>query len=78
MAFYPRKKGMELWEETVFVVYGLCLCCKTEVQPEEKGFQSVKGNKSKKYFLCKGCQKKWKEESSCCGRLCDISRFKKS
>lgn len=84
MAYYTRKKGIELWRPAVFKEYDFCICCKAEVEPGEEGLESKKSHKSfdknsepvyNRNKLCPACLKEWEEDFT--KAIMDLKRFKK-
>lgn len=85
MAFYTRKKGIDLWRSCAeFKEYDFCLCCKAEISPGERGLESIKpethidNDTGKKYYtrrkLCELCLKEW--EGDCTVAIMNLKRFK--
>jgi hypothetical protein len=75
MAFYTRKKGIDLWKNAIFDRVGFCLCCKGVCQPGESGLISKKRKKADKSFLCDNCVIQWRDEYGYNVGLCEMPRF---
>lgn len=76
MAYYRRKKGIDLWKETIFKDYGFCLCCKEEVSPGDKGYKSIRGNSTYRSICCNACYRELADHHPPGQGLSAISRFK--